>query len=94
MKKLILSIVLPLTMVCCQSEKNMELQDFPTYDCFTAIIMRGELIRIVDIQDNNIEKDNNVKIVNASTQHHTFCYDSNRYTDQEMRDMIKNKYTQ
>lgn len=98
MRKLILSIVLPLTMVCCQSENNIEEVEVfeepkeAVYNCLYATVFSGEIIYIEDHWNNTPNMDGHVTQISNETSFHHFCFDENKYTFTEMLEVVEGKY--
>ena len=95
MKKLLFAITLPLTMVCCQSENEQEITQFeePIYKCWFAG-MSGTLFYGVGRSHTDDHKtyDGKVIYLNKTTSQNYHCFDSNKYSDQEMIDLVRSMY--
>ena len=97
MKKLILSIVLPITMVCCQSENNIEeikvFEEKETvYNCLYASVYLNEIVYVGDHWNNNPTMNNYVNRISDETFFHHFCFDQNKYKISEMFEIVEGKY--
>ena len=95
MKKLIFTILIPLSMVCCQSENEQEVRQFekPTYKCWYANLSGGNMYGVGRSHTDDYETYNNKVIyLSETTTFNYHCFDSNRYTDKEMKEMIGDTY--
>ena len=98
MKKLIYTIIIPLTMVCCQSEDNTveELQETEIKEtqvnCLTALVTDGKLDQVFDYWRNIQGMDGVTVRLNHTQEHQLHCFDVSEYTTNQMIQMVKDKY--
>lgn len=100
MKKLLSTIIIGATMVCCQSEDNtvQELQESQEQteevkvNCLSALVSDGELVQVFDYWQNIPGMHQTITVLNYTDQHHRYCFDISKYTTEEMIKLVKAKY--
>lgn len=102
MKKLLYTIVIPLTMVCCKSENvEQELQETeiieevnedPKVNCLSALVTDGELTGVFDYWRNITGMDGVVVKLNHTQEHQIHCFDVSKYTIEQMEEKVKSYY--
>ena len=102
MKKLIYTIIIPLTMVCCKSENvEQELQETEINEtvnedkkvnCLSALVTDGNLTDVFDYW-RDIEGMDGVTVkLNHTQEHQIHCFDISKYTNEEMEEKVKSYY--
>jgi hypothetical protein len=99
MKKLIYTIIIGATMVCCQSENSVHEIEVvepitvePKYNCLNALITEGKLTQVFDYWRNIIGMNGHISRLNNTQEHHFHCFDKSKYNTDQMIQMIKDKY--
>lgn len=96
MKNILLAIVLPITMVCCesnQSTKELEETKSLSYKCWYANLSDGNFYGVGRSHtDDSQEYDGKVISLNESTTFNYHCFKSELYTEDQMKEIVQSKY--
>ena len=95
MKKLLFTIITPLTMVCCQSENTEELfetQEKEVNCLFAVRTAEGEFTSVQNHWRNAEHLDGYSHQLPSGKYHDFHCFDVSKYTTEEMVEMVKDKY--
>ena len=95
MKKLFYTIIIPLTMVCCQSEESqMELANFELSSEVNCLYARIDLEGHATVHDhwrNTATMDGYKKTLPSGVKNEFYCFNVDEYTKVEMEEIIKSK---